>query len=395
MEISRQTAVHPDAYHDSAFASFAVLLDPGLAGAMVDNELSAFGRPGREFLDGWVEVETNPFPGLTSLLAGTPAEPIKPRVRAMPTRQLHITAGNAPAVPLISLLRAVLTKSAAAIKSPYGATLPAALLALAAVATVPDHPITRNLSIVYWRGGDESVEKVLFRPGSFDRIVVWGDPESVASIQQRALFTRAVYFNPRYGISMIGREAFAGDLTSVAVQAAMDTMIWNQKACIASLVHYVEGSEAEAGQYAQALQKALAGWDEKAPNFVGPTARGRLKRMRKGKYINGDWHLNQAGGEFSSGVVVMPGEFDLLDHPMCRLVVVRRVDDLRDALRYLHHGVSTAGIYPEARRLALRDSILARGVSNVLPLGQCERIFGGMPHDGMMVLNDLVDWKNG
>jgi hypothetical protein len=33
-------------------------------------------------------------------------------------------------------------------------------------------------------------------------------------------------------------------------------------------------------------------------------------------------------------------------------------------------------------------------VSNVFPLGQCERMFGGMSHDGMLVLNDLVDWKN-
>ena len=79
---------------------------------------------------------------------------------------------------------------------------------------------------------------------------------------------------------------------------------------------------------------------------------------------------------------------------MCRLVIVRRVDNLSDAIKYLHPGVSTAGIYPEERRLLLRDLVAARGVSNILPLGKCERIFAGMPHDGMVVLNQLVDWKN-
>ena len=43
----------------------------------------------------------------------------------------------------------------------------------------------------------------------------------------------------------------------------------------------------------------------------------------------------------------------------------------------------------------MRDRILARGVSSVLPLGRCERVYPGMPHDGMLVLNELVDWKNG
>lgn len=400
LEMSRRTAQHPDVYLDRAFAGLPMLLDPGLARAMVENELSVWGKPGSQFLDGWVEVSAAVFPSLASLLSGElfpdqSAEAGKARIRALPTRQLHITAGNAPAIPLISALRAILTKSAAVIKSPYGATLPGALFALAAVAAAPDHPITQNLSIVYWQGGDERVEKVFFMPQAFDRIVVWGAPEAVTSVQQRALFTRAVYFNPRYGISMIGREVFAGNLETVAVRSATDTMIWNQKACIASQVHYVEGSSEQANQYAEALRRVLAAWDGKAPQFVEPSALGRLKRMRRGKYLDATWLLNNRGEDFASGVVVMPGEFDIMDHPMCRLVVVRRVDDLQDVLKYLHHGVSTAGVYPEERRLKLRDSILARGVSNVFPLGQCERMFGGMPHDGMMVLSLLVDWKNG
>jgi hypothetical protein len=90
----------------------------------------------------------------------------------------------------------------------------------------------------------------------------------------------------------------------------------------------------------------------------------------------------------------MPGEFDILDHPASRLVIVRRVDNLGEALQYLHAGVSTVGVFPEERRRSLRDYLLARGVSGVFPLGQCERMFAGMPHDGMPVLSQMVDWKN-
>ena len=75
-------------------------------------------------------------------------------------------------------------------------------------------------------------------------------------------------------------------------------------------------------------------------------------------------------------------------------MVVSPVAGLEDAVKSLNQFVSTAGIYQEERRLELRDRILARGVSSVLPLGQCERTYPGIPHDDMLVLSQLVDWKN-
>jgi hypothetical protein len=383
LETSRLTSEFPDAFLDDWVASLAASFDRAAARQMIDSELSYLGRPGGEFLDGWVDV------------ASPTAAGERPFVRAMPTRQLHITAGNAPEVPLISALRAVLTKSAAVIKLPYGATLTGALFAIAAAAGAPEHPITQNLSMVYWPGGDRAVEDVLFQPGAFDRVVVWGSPETVAAVQSRALFTRVICLNPRYGVSLIGREAFSAKLEEATARASEDVMIYDQKACTSSLVHYVEGSPEQAGGYAQTLGKELAGWDEKMPGFVSPSTTGRIKRLRRGKYAGAAWYINSRGEDYSSGVVVVPGEFDILDHPMCRLVVVRPVPDLDDALKYLTQHVSTAGVYPEERRLQMRDRILARGISSVPPLGRCGRVYPGMPHDGMLVLNQLVDWKNG
>ena len=396
------TMDHPGIFIDGAFAALQTSFQRETALAMINNELSAWQLPGRKFLNGWVEVPSQVIPGLVPFLSrllphGALAPDISANttvIRAMPTRQLHITAGNAPEVPMVSALRLILSKSAGVVKLPFGATLPGALLALAASVAVPNHPLTQNLSIVYWQGGDESVETILFTPGAFDRVVVWGAPEAVTSVHARAAFTRTVSFNPRYGVSFIGREAFSGSLEQVAFAAAMDTMIYSQKACTSSQVHYVEGNEEQVRLYGQYLSAFLAEWDATAPAFVLPVQRGQLKRLRRGKYARAEWLVNERDGQPVSSVVIMPDEFDILDHPMCRLVVVRRVDELNAALRYLHQGVSTVGVYPEARRLALRDAIAARGVSNVLPLGQCERVFPGGPHDGMLVLSELVDWKN-
>jgi hypothetical protein len=400
-QLTLATAQHPDRFHAMAFDAFAEVLSVEVARGAVDSELAVWGIPGSKFLDGWVSVPERCHPGLAMLMANELFASELPdgigldraMVRAMPTRQLHITAGNAPAVPVISMLRAIITKSAAVIKSPYGAIIPGALTALAAATAFPDHPITRNLSIVYWPGGDASVEDILFLPTAFDRIIVWGSPDAVASVRARAQFTPTICFNPRYGLSFVGKEAKA-DYRKAAIKASVDTMIWSQKACTASYVHYVEGSQADAEVYAEELRSVLAKWEERAPNYRPPELTGKLRRMKRGKYMGASWRTNEKDGNVVASVIVMTGSFDMLDHPMCRTVIVRPVEKLEDALRFLHHGAAAVGVYPESRRLELRDRMHARGVSYVMPLGQVERTYAGMSHDGMLVLNSLVDWKN-
>ena len=402
-DICRLTSEFPDALLDGWFDAFPTAFNREAARQMIDNELAFWGKPGSDFLNGWVELPAVISPGLLhKQVSGRfgwdispTAQAEKTLVRAMPTCQLHITAGNAPEVSVISALRAVLTKSAATIKLPYGAILTGALFSLAAYTAAPEHPITQSLSMVYWQGGDDTIESILFRPCAFDRIVVWGSSETVVSVQSRALFTRIISLNPRYSVSLIGREAFSGSLEETALKASMDVMIHNQKACTASLVNFIEGPEEQANKYAGILSEILKKWDQKMPGFVSPAAIGQIKHMRRGKYANARWCVNNRGEDFSSGSVVIPGEFDILDHPMCRLVIVKPVNNLEDALRNLNHSVSTVSVYPEPRRLELRDRILARGVSNVLPLGQSERFYAGMSHDGIVVLSQLVDWKNG
>ncbi|RME50594.1 MAG: hypothetical protein D6795_09830, partial [Deltaproteobacteria bacterium] len=383
IELSRISSELPDDFLRGAIFSIPMLFSEKMAAEMIDNELSFGGIAGRKFLDGWTKIKTDAYPGISMVLANRvsgvsgglrsfaaravgwmkfgvtlpediasimPAQGYTIQTRAMPTRQLHVTAGNSPLVPVMSCFRSLITKGYGVIKAPYGATIPGALLGLALHAAQPDHPLTRNTSIVYWKGGDREVEDMLFLPTFFDRLVVWGSPEAVESIRSRPIWIKPVFFNPRYALSFIGREA-QEDLDGVAARAATDTMIWNQKACISSLVHYVEGDEAQALAYCEALARALAKWDEKIPNLVPPQLAGQIKRLKRGKFMTAKWFTNGEGGRPQSHVIYMPGEFNLLDHPFSRTVIVRRLDRLEDALELLHPAVSAVGVYPEARRL--------------------------------------------
>jgi hypothetical protein len=405
-DLDRMTSEHPDAFGDAAFLAFPFLLSPETATASVDAELSLQGIPGRRLLDEWVEMPATRMPGPVHFVGAElvpdaltrELQSYKALARAMPTRQLHITAGNSPLVPMLSLLRAVWTKSSCALKLPAEAVLPGSLVALIAATAAPRHPITQHLSMVYWRGGDESIERILFLAGAFDRIVVWGAPDSVASVRARAQFTKTICFNPRYSVSLIGHDAFGerdSDLDEVAARAVCDSMVENQKACVASLVHYIEGSVEDAERYAAAVERALARWDARLPHPLLNRHRSLLKRIERGALLDARVRFHEVDGAYRSGVVVAPHEFAIKDHPMCRLIIVRPVSNLDECMRFLHPGVATVSIFPDSRRRALRDRIASRGVSNVVPLGHGGAAAAGSSHDGMLVLSELVDWKNG
>jgi hypothetical protein len=295
---------------------------------------------------------------------------------------------------VISAVRGLGVKGAVTLKIPAGALAAGAALAVAIHAAGPEHPLTRHTSVVYWQGGDRRVEDRLFAPGTFDRIVVWGAPAAVDSVRARAGLTKTLTFNPRYGASMIGAEALRPLAFADTVRrAATDALVWNQKACIASLVHYVEGEPSLVDAYANALAAELALWDEHLPSPRPAELVGRVRQARRGGMRHGRWLSNGDPRSPASAVVVMDSAFDLAAHPASRIIAVRPVARLEDALCTFHPGVSEVGIAPESRRVELRDRICARGVTGVPALGDADAVsVAGIPQDGMRAMAELVSW---
>jgi hypothetical protein len=388
----------PEYFVRLGFADVHAAFDARTLGRAVDRELEYGGRPGRAYLNGWTEIPDDIAAGAMAIArakldGSTAAAASRRRLRAVPTTQLHITAGNSPVVPAISALRGFATKGAVTIKLPSGALVAGSALALAMHVTAPEHPLTRHASIAYWPGGDDAVESVLLRHGAFERIVVWGSRASVVAVATRAAGTKTLVFNPRYGVSLIGRAALAPQLIDeTARRAAQDTLVWNQQACIASLVHYAEGSGADIDRYCAALSKELGWWDVAHDHRPDRAMVGRIRTARRGELSDGRWTVNGPPVAPTSAVVRMDRGFDLSTHPQARVVVVRPVNDLAETLSLMHSSVSSVGIFPLQRLDGLRDEICGRGVTSVIPLGEADTLFAGSPHDGMRALSELVSW---
>lgn len=101
-------------------------------------------RIGAAFLEGWVDEQ------------GPDGRTV--RVRAYGARTAHVIAGNTPGVAAITIVRNALTRGDAIIKTPRNDPMTAAAIAATMVEFAPDHPLTRHVSVLYWRGGDQSIE---------------------------------------------------------------------------------------------------------------------------------------------------------------------------------------------------------------------------------------------
>jgi hypothetical protein len=115
---------------------------------------------GKAFLDGWVEM-------------GDPARSTL-RVRAIGTRQLHITAGNVPVTAAYTVIRCALTKSDCLIKSPSNDPLTAAAIVRTMIELDREHPVTRHFAVAYWKGGDAAMDSEICRTSRIDKITAWG-----------------------------------------------------------------------------------------------------------------------------------------------------------------------------------------------------------------------------
>jgi len=145
------------------------------------------------------------------------------RIRAFGARALHIPAGNGGLVSAVTIIRNAITKSDAIIKVPSNDPLTAVAIARTLADVAPNHPLTRHLSVAYWKGGDTEVEERLYRPEHIEKIVAWGGFASVKHVTryiQPGL--EMIALDPKRSATIIGPEAFDLNIRCRNLQGVRD-----------------------------------------------------------------------------------------------------------------------------------------------------------------------------
>ena len=336
---------------------------------------------GADVLDGWREVPNAP--------SGRSIH-----IRAFPPRMIHILAGNSPGVSALTIVRGALTKGVHLMKIPSNDLFTATALLRGLAAVAPGHALTRSFIAVYWRGGDEGVESRLFRPQFFDKLSAWGGEAALRSAKAYiGPGFELIAFDPKTSISMIGREAFASDecLAVVADLAATDVTLFNQQACAASRVQFIEGSAEQVDRYCELLQERLGVERLFASACGAPPPQGMRDEIDALRDLEPEYRV---WGKFDGRGVVIRSDEPVDFHPDERVVNVVRVADLRDAVRHTSVATQTIGVYPPERKAQLRDAVASMGMQRIVALGDAIGVEAGLPHDGFYPLRRFVRWLN-
>lgn len=312
-------------------------------------------------------------------------------VRAFAPRLIHVLPGNSPGVAVKSIAQGAMVKAINLFKmsssDPF--TMVAILRIMAEID--PDHPIVRSMSAAYWRGGDDAVERVLYRPQFFDKIVAWGGGDAINNVvKYLGPGFQLVSFDPKTSISMVGREALADDavLDLVADLTSMDVMTLNQEACVASRYQFVEGTQAEVDRFCAALHKHIAGRAAESGD-VRPMAMDMKEEIESLMMMDDQYGV---WGKTDGKGLVIRSEEPLDFHPINKTANVVRVDSLDDAVKWVNVATQTVGFYPFERMPIYRDRLAAGGAQRVVHLGEAGPATIGNPHDAMYPLHRFVHW---
>jgi hypothetical protein len=341
---------------------------------------------GRQYLEDWVP---------TTLHDGR-----EMNARAFGARTAHIIAGNGSTIALQTIAYNALTRGDGIIKLPSNDPYFSTAVARTMIEMAPNHPITRHLSVAYWKGGDEVVEKFLYDGKHIEKIVAWGGFDSMRSIRQYLEpGIDLVALDPKLSGSIIGKEAFASEekMREVAELAARDIGYFNQGGCVSARTLYVESGTDDAGikkanqlgkMIFDAIQALPTSLSSPVPNF-DPVLRDEIEGIR----YSDDFRI--VGGKGNEGAIIVSQADERVDFSErldCRVANLVPVADIDAALRHLTIHTQTIGIYPNTLKTKIRNACALRGGQRIVPLGFALAGTKAGPHDAMEVMRRMVRW---
>lgn len=370
------------------YDTLPMMFDPDGLTELVDQTI------GIPYLDGWVPAPN----GYDNV-----------RVRAVGTRQLHITAGNVPVVAALTIIRGALTKSDVLIKSPSNDPLTANAIARTLIELDASHPVTRHIAVGYWKGGDETMDSQIVRTSRIDKITAWGGMSSVRHIQK--FLTPGIdltALNPKYSMSMIGKEALETEeaMDEAAMGVAVLSGLFNQTACSNTRLVYVEceTDDDSLERLAEFGRKVVAAY-QTLPSFIStPADKPNIDLEAELEAVELEEEFYTVVGDTLKGGVVISrfsDRVDFYDQLNNRVVNIVPMPDLLDVVKWCDDTTQTVGVYPESLRDRVLDTLSLAGVQRVLAMeggdpvalfSQMQTLPPGMPHDGIEPLRRNVRW---
>lgn len=311
---------------------------------------------------------------------------------------LHVLAGNVFLVGAGSLMEGLLTQNVTFLKmsSNERVFLPELIESIREVDT--DGVVSRSIALIDYSSSQKDVIAAFKK--RVDAIVVWGGEEAVKAYRNDLpARSRLIMFGPKLSLAVVTKQGIArygaGEL---AKRLAFELAIWDQNACTAPQLCYVEGEEA-ARELVDLLATELAIQAKKLPaGDVDMNAAVEIQKLRSVAEIadaRGEGRLHFSRGNvdwtvfLSKDTVIEPSPL----HRTIKIVPYASQETIFSEMDKLRGYLQTIGVAAGEREgLALMRELGAHGALRTFALGQMSGGEIDDPHDGAYDLPQLVNF---
>jgi hypothetical protein len=193
---------------------------------------------------------------------------------------VSIFSENIPALPHLLFMRSLLVKAACLGKVARGEPTFAPLY-LKTIEEI-DPEMAKSLAVLYWKGGEDDVEEAVINQS--DAVILFGSVEACQSLLPKIpRKVRTLIHGHKLGFGVIGRGRLTHQgLEELASAVAQDCSMFDQQACLAPHVYYLEeGGEVTPKEFGQALAKAMEAINIKMPRGkISPGEASAINQLR-------------------------------------------------------------------------------------------------------------------
>lgn len=313
---------------------------------------------------------------------------------------VSIFSENIPALPHLLFMRSALVKSACLGKVARGEPTFAPLY-LKTIEEI-DPEMAQCMAALYWQGGEEEIEASLF--GQSDAVVLFGGVETCRSLLEKIpRRIKSLVHGHRLGFGVIGRQRMnRQELETLAKEVALDCSMFDQQACLAPHVYYLEeGGEVLPKEFCQAIAVAMERLNQKMPrgrisSGVASTIH-QLRAVYEFRELKGEEVLVLASSQKTDWTVVYekdPGAFS--PSPLNRFIRIYGVDDifqvpssLKPIGSFLQNAAVAIGDDREKEFIRVLGGL---GVARITSPGKMSVPSMMWHHDGISPLASLLRW---
>ncbi len=325
-------------------------------------------------------------------------EQLRDKTRCFGPRMVAgVLTANVPGLSYLPMVRSLMVKSPFIAKLASDEPLfgPAWIESVASV----EPKLAQCVALCHWQGGNESLEEALFEP--CETVILYGGEQTVQTLRKRiGGHKKIIEHGHKIGVILIGSdslhdEAGARDL---AGRIALDIGVFDQRACIAPQMAYVEQDgkidvATLCGFIEQALQKLET---TLPPSEMSIDTGASLAMERNLARFKSTQHKGFKLFEKGSATLVLDPDQSfqsVLPTRFLRVCPVTSLQDVFPILEPVGTFLQNVGIETdEQTRYELAELLGRLGVSRVTRPGLMHKPSMRWKHDGVSSFSELVCW---